>query len=135
LQTESSAPDAANDRERIDRARQQAESLFRPKPATPSTNGAKVNGASPTDIQRPRQPRVFRIPPVVPMAGAKAEVRATEHPAPPQAARRTTRRIPASQFGRVRALADYGMTRKQVAELYDVGVEEVDRILSRAASA
>jgi len=34
----------------------------------------------------------------------------------------------------VRALVDYGMTRTQVAELYGVRVDEVERILSRSAS-
>jgi len=34
----------------------------------------------------------------------------------------------------VRALVDYGMTRTQVAELYGVAVDEVERILSYSAS-
>jgi DNA-binding transcriptional regulator YiaG len=37
--------------------------------------------------------------------------------------------IPPSQFGRVRALASYGMTQEQVAELYGVGVEVIERIV------
>ena len=39
--------------------------------------------------------------------------------------------IPASQLGRVRALMNYGMTREQVAELYGVAVDEVERIIGR----
>jgi hypothetical protein len=35
----------------------------------------------------------------------------------------------------VRALTDYGMTLQQVADLYGVGVDEVERVLSYAASA
>jgi hypothetical protein len=45
------------------------------------------------------------------------------------AARRETREIPASQFGRVRALTSYGMTRAQVAQLYGVAVDEIDRVI------
>jgi hypothetical protein len=43
-------------------------------------------------------------------------------------------RIRASQYGRVRALLSYGMTRAQVADLYKVPVIEVDRINSRSGS-
>jgi hypothetical protein len=42
--------------------------------------------------------------------------------------RRKAREIPASQHGRVRALANYGMTREQVAELHGVTVDEIERI-------
>jgi hypothetical protein len=45
--------------------------------------------------------------------------------------RRETREILASQLGRVRALTNYGMTREQVAELYGVAVDEVERIIGR----
>jgi hypothetical protein len=37
--------------------------------------------------------------------------------------------VPPSQFGRVRALASYGMTQEQVAELYGVGVDVIERIV------
>jgi hypothetical protein len=95
-----------------------------------------VNGNSPTDLHPPRQPRVFRIPPVVPMAAARGDVPTQRVRAPRQRpVRRETYKIPASQFGRVRALAGYGMTRTQVAELYGVGIDEVERILFDAGSA
>jgi hypothetical protein len=44
-------------------------------------------------------------------------------------AQRETRDIPVSQFGRVRTLTNYGMTRSQVAEFYGVTVDEIDRII------
>ena len=140
MQTEWEALDARNDRERIDRARQEAENLFRPKQPAPSTHAAEANGTSHSDVQSPRQPRVFRIAPVIPMATARDDAPTTRGRAPrPRTERgatqrRATQRIPSSQFGRVRALADYGMTRQQVADLYGVGVDEVERILSYAAS-
>jgi hypothetical protein len=135
LQTEWEAVDARNDRERVDRARQEAENLFRPKQAAPSTRVAEANGISPTGAHSPRQPRVFRIAPVIPMATARADAPKAQPRTPRPQTRHAPRGIPASQFGRVRALADYGMTRQQVAELYGVGVDEVERILSYSASA
>jgi DNA invertase Pin-like site-specific DNA recombinase len=72
---------------------------------------------------------------------AKAEAPAKPKPIRQQEAiRRETREIPASQHGRVRALTRYGMTRAQVARLYEVGVDEIERIIrgsttSRRASA
>ena len=135
MQTDWQTADARNDRDRIDRVRQEAENLFRPKQAAPHTEAAEVNGSSAIDLHPPRQPRVFRIPPVVPMAEAKSVVPTARVRAPrPRAERRATQKIPASQFGRVRALVDYGMTRTQVAELYGVGIDEVERILSASGS-
>ena len=46
--------------------------------------------------------------------------------------RREAREIPASQFARVRTLTSYGMTREQVAELYGVTVQEIERIIGRS---
>jgi hypothetical protein len=66
---------------------------------------------------------------VVPMNAAKVE--APTEPKPIQRSaviRRETREIPASQLGRVRALTSYGMTREQVAELYGVTVDEIERV-------
>ena len=45
------------------------------------------------------------------------------------AIQRETRGIPASQFGRVRALTNYGMTRAQVADLYVVTIDEIEGII------
>jgi hypothetical protein len=90
------------------------------------------NDASSAETQPRRQPRIFAIPPAVPISAAKVE-RAAE---PKQirrkaTAKRETREIPFSQFGRVRTLTSYGMTRVQVAELYGVTGDEIDRILRR----
>jgi DNA-binding transcriptional regulator YiaG len=48
------------------------------------------------------------------------------------ATKREVREIPASQFGRVRTLTKYGMTQAQVAELYGVTVQEIERIIGRS---
>lgn len=42
-----------------------------------------------------------------------------------------TRAIARSQFARIRALAKYGMTVAQVAELYGATVDEIERILRK----
>jgi hypothetical protein len=61
-----------------------------------------------------------------------AEVETPAQPKPTRlrrTLRRATGRIPASQFGRIRTLTSYGMTQAQVAELYSVSVEEIERIV------
>ena len=127
--------DDHTDREKIDRARRNAEDLFKPRPqSAPADATATAENSVPSAEHQPRrQPRIFRIPPVVPMSAAKGEA-----PAEPKSTRRrrtvkrNTRAIPASQFGRVRALASYGMTHAQVAELYGVGIEEIERIIRQS---
>lgn len=74
------------------------------------------------------------VPPVVPMGQPKAVNPADAKPIAKltqrrRAAKRETRQIPPSQFGRVRALAHYGMTQAEVAELYGVGLSEIERIV------
>jgi hypothetical protein len=75
------------------------------------------------------------IPPVVPMKAEKSVVPAEPKPIKQRpVAKRAPLHIPASQFGRVRALANYGMTQAQVAEVYGVEVGEIARIVGRPES-
>src|SRR6202030_3174697 len=77
-------------------------------------------------------PRIFAIPPAVPISAAKVEPAAEPKQIRRKATtKRETREIPVSQFGRVRTLTSYGMTRAQVAELYGVAVDEIDWIIRR----
>ena len=125
--------DAEVDREKIDRARKNAEDLFKPRPQHgPVDATAPAEDSVPsTESQPRRQPRIFSVPPAVPMKAAEVEPPTEPKPTRPQrTVRRETRTIPASQFGRIRALTSYGMTQAQVAELYDVSVEEIERIVS-----
>jgi hypothetical protein len=72
------------------------------------------------------------IPPAVPMNAANGTAPAAPKPTRrPRAVGGEMHKIPASQFGRVRALAGYGMTWAQVAELYGVTVDEIERIINR----
>ena len=122
---------ARHDREGINRARQIAEDLFKPKQ---QTTRAEVPTSAPNDAssadQPRRQPRILAIPPVVPMSTAKVEPAAEPKQIRRKAiAQRETRDIPISQFDRVYTLTNYGMTRAQVAEFYGLTVDEIDRII------
>ena len=124
-----------SDRQRIDRARQDAENLFRPRPPTREVLAPTLNGTGSAEEQPQRQPRIFMIPAAVPMKAAKSVL--PEEPKPIKqrpAAKRSALHIPPSQFGRVRALANYGMTQAEVAEVYGVEVGEIERIVGRSES-
>jgi len=132
LLTEWQTANARNDRERISRVRQTAEDLFKPRQQTVSADvpTSAPDVASSPEHQPRRQSRIFAIPPQRPISTAKVEAPAEPKPILRKAAiRRESREIPAAQLGRVRALTNYGMTQQQVAELYGVTVEEVERII------
>jgi hypothetical protein len=109
-----------DDRERISRARQAAEALFRSVSAAPG----------PEFLTRPeeptRKPRVLRV--ISPTAPITHEVVA----APVSPAPRATRAIPRSQFARIRTWVKYGMTVSEVAEVYGAAVGDIERILRQA---
>jgi hypothetical protein len=107
----------SNRGQRID-ARQAAEALFAPKrqsfkqldqPATPPADDPV------------RRPRVLSISPTTP-----------EHPqeldAPIRPKKSVKPKIPKSQFARIRAWQRYGMTAQQVADVYGVPIDEIERI-------
>jgi hypothetical protein len=132
LPSEWQTASARNHHEGINRAREAAEDLFKPQQQTtraevPISAPAATSAA---EQQPRRQPRIFTISPSAPTIVAKVAPPAEPKPIPPRAPiRRETREIPASQFGRVRALTNYGMRRAQVAELYGVTVDEVERVI------
>jgi hypothetical protein len=137
--TEWHAADERNNRDKIDRAREAAEALFKPagdgndrEPLQATGNNA--GSAEPHPEQQPRrQPRIFTIAPRLP-ATADAEAPPKPKPAPRgQPAQRRRAAVPPSQIGRVRTLATYGMTTAQVAQLYGVAVDEIERILEGSA--
>jgi hypothetical protein len=133
--TEWQSADERNNRERVDRARQAAEDLF--KRARHDTGielpASASNGAPPAEPPPRRQPRIFTIPPQMPKS-TEAEPPPEPKPMPKKpVARRPAGTIPPSQVGRARALATYGMTQEQVADLYGVTVGEIARILKGPA--
>jgi len=127
--------DERNNREKVSRARQAAEDLF--KRGQPNAD-AEVTGSAPRDTmttgQEPRRlPRIFAVQPRLP-PNSQVEVPVAAEPIRRKAvARRPSITVPPSQIGRVRALATYGMTPAQVAELYGVTADEIDRILKAPA--
>jgi hypothetical protein len=130
LLTEWQTATARNDRERISRVRQVAEDLFKPRQQTVSADvptSAPDVASSPEHRPR-RQPRIFAIPPQMPTIAVKAAAPDQMQMRRRAAIRRETRKIPASQHGRVRTLTMYGMTQEQAAELYGVTVDEIERI-------
>jgi hypothetical protein len=133
------AAGGSGDRERIDGARQAAEELFRPKRELASVGVTpSPNPPATSEEQLPRRPRVISIQPVTRANPSVREPPTEPTPGATSAVvqqRTPMRQIPASQLGRVQALTSYGMTPRQVAELYKVPIEEVERVRRRQMTA
>jgi hypothetical protein len=105
--------------QRVSSVRQTAEALFKPTIDVPPSS----------DEPSHRKPRLLPVSPAAP--------RRTD--AEPPASARTNGQvgseceggteIPTSDYKRVRVLAEYGMTLRQIAELYAVSLSEVMRIV------
>lgn len=138
------------DRDQINKARRAAEDLFRPKqpteripPVNTSSDAPLATGTPAGETPTPRKPRIIAIPAIVPMSEYQSEP-ATPEPAPtPTVVRREPKpakaavkkratKIPPKQYGRIQALASYGMTLTEVAELYGVPEAEIERIIAKA---
>ena len=114
-------PPRDNDRQHVERARAAAEALFKPKRQVTDQLAAK---GPPTPDASARQPRVLSI-------SAAAPVRREELAAPVRPEPHASAEIPGSQFARIRAWVKYGMTAQQVAEVYGVAADEIERILRK----
>ncbi len=111
-----------DDRARIAKARQEAEALFALK--RPIKEPRTPDPLAPAD-QSPRKPRILRALSPVP-------VRHEDGEAPVSSGQRTQAEIPSSQFTRIRTWVKYGMTPAQVAGIYGVAVDVIERILRKA---
>jgi len=111
-----------NDRERITRARQAAEALFAPKQ---QITEQPVVDTLPLADQSVRKPRVLATSsPPVPI-DVEAE--------PPAAGRGKARpEIPVAKLAYIRVLVKYGMTVAQVAQVYGVPADAIERILRKS---
>jgi hypothetical protein len=114
--------DRAGDREPMISARQAAEALFAPKR---QLSGQPAREAGPSSDEPARKPRVLSV-------SSPAEHPRQEPLAVRQPSAATTPKIPKSQFARIRAWKRYGMSARQVAEVYGVSVGEIDGILRAA---
>ena len=133
--TEWESADHRNNREKSSRVRQAAEDLFKPtRQPPPAELPTPVSNTVSSVAQQPRrQPRIFTVPPRAPVS-AQVEIPVDPKPIRRKAVTRSeTGSVPASQAGRVRALTSYGMTPAQVAELYGVRLEEIERIIRGTA--
>ncbi len=134
-------------------AREAANALFKPRQPTPPATGHSVQphivvdppaAPSPPSAPAPRVPRVLSVsapqpeieakpPPVFTVAPAPKPVVAANPPAPAKPRRRTSKasagKIPPSEHGPIRALATYGMTIAQVAEVYEVPESLIEDIV------
>ena len=100
-------------------ARQAAEALFTPKP--------EVTDHSVSEPSLPAQARKPRVLPILSSAPIRQET--VNAPATSQAP--TAPDTPAKKAARVRTLVKYGMTVSQVADVFDMPVETIERILQK----
>jgi hypothetical protein len=117
-----------DNRERSTNARQAAEALFSPKRKPPPEQPAQE--AARPDGEVVRKPRVLTISAPAPVDHQSAAHHESASPTKPK--RQATPKIASSQFARIRAWVQYGMTAQQVAEMFGVTVGEIERIVSIA---
>jgi hypothetical protein len=117
----------------INQAREAAEALFKPRRSQLpiQTPTAAPNGAAASEQPVPRQPRIFTTTPDAIIDEDQREAAVTSK----RKARRTShtheaQTIGRSDYGRIRALVQYGMTPEQVADVYGVPIGRIERIVS-----
>lgn len=126
------AAHAQGDSQHVHDALRAAQALFKPKAKTEPTDAQvpPADGVAPAEQPAPRKARILMASQPVP-AQPEPETQAPLPIEAQEAAKKPrAKEIPASEYGRVRALAKYGMTVEQVAGTYEVSVDEVRRIIS-----
>jgi hypothetical protein len=129
-----------DDREQLKRIREAAEALFKPRPqvARAETPLGAPSASSPSEQPARRTPRVIAMPSMAPVRDQKVKTPAIQEPtmAKPEPQRVVTKqrvlKIPASEFARIRTLAECGMTLAQLAEHCGVSEREIERIVGLA---
>lgn len=119
------------DRQQIQRAREAAEALFKPTPGTAGLDAA----AAAIEMPIPAEPQAVRPPRILTAVPVQVEHPETQADPRPQPKARTTgkaRKVSKSAHGRIRALVTYGMTPQQVADLHELPVSEIERIIKAA---
>jgi hypothetical protein len=126
--TKMQTANAHDDSQQMPKALRAAAALFKSKVQAASIEAElpATDGLAPTEQPTQRKPRILTVSQAVP-THPEPGIPAT----PEQGAvkRQPAIEIPASEYGRVRALAKYGMTVEQVAGLYEVTLSEVRRII------
>ena len=111
---------AAIENEHARDARKTAEALFQPKPTTTTIDHpAQQTAVAPQEVAR--APRILNV--TAPRRDSSTSLVETPQPSRHVAA------VPASEHRRIRTLATYGMTTRQVADIYDASESEIEHIL------
>jgi hypothetical protein len=105
--------------ERITKARRAAEALFTSKRQVTKQS---ISDSLPSVDKPAHKPRVLKALSPAPVRPERAEA-----PVEPQG--RIASEIPTSHFARIRTWVKYGMTAGQVAGIYGVAVDVIERIL------
>jgi len=111
--------DRDGDRDQTTNARQAAEALFAPKRQSFKQLDQEVVSPAGDPVRRLRVLTTSRTAPSHP----------PELETPISPTRPVQPQIPKSQFARIHAWLQYGMTAQQVAEVYGVPVGEIERVL------
>ena len=118
-----------NDRERANKARQAAEALFAPKPRAVEAPAAPTRPAANDRVSAAPKassaPVVQNALPVIRKSGAALP--ATRNSDDEAAARK----IPASHVTRIRTWLRYGMNIAEVAQIYGVDIDDIERVLGK----
>jgi hypothetical protein len=118
-----------NDRERANKARQAAEALFAPKPRAVEAPVAPTRKAADNRVSvapRISTPPVARSePPVTRKSGAILPATRNSNKESP------ARKIPVAHIARIRTWLRYGMKIAEVAQVYGVEIEEIERALGK----
>ena len=114
---------ARDDREQVSKVREAAEALFARKAQAERTE-------APTSLpvaskQARREPRIFAMP----VAGNFREEVVHQKPKPETSRRRV--KVPIAQHDRIRTLVMYGITSAEVADLYGVPLNVIERIVGK----
>jgi hypothetical protein len=121
-----------DNRDEIKKARDAANALFKPKRlvSPPEVPLAAAIGASTPEQHVARQPRIIAIPSVSAVGREIAEISTGPARTPKAAMSGRRAKISPSEHDRVRTLVMYGMTHGEVARLYSVSMNVIERIVA-----
>ena len=108
--------------EKINRARQAAEALFKPKRPTKEAAAPVFTPA----IDPAHKPRILQA------VAAEPSIANETHLPPDRETRTRAHQIPAVHLTRIRTWLKYGMTVRQAAKVCGVSVSEIERVLQQA---
>jgi hypothetical protein len=126
---------ARDDREQLNKAREAADALFTPKKQIERAEEPTSALVAPSQVEQPtpRTPRIIAMPAAMPVTDEIVAPSTDSKPGRRRTVSRRPAKVPASQHDRIRTLVTYGMTVAEVADLYGVPVDIIDRIVGARA--